>query len=398
MTKILKLSLATAMALGTALSADNEVVTLKGMFDDAKVSGNVRSIYSSYSNDNDIDTDATAIGLQLKYELAKYNGFNAGVNFTATQDIEFLSGDKEEGKRNDELSGADKSYTDLTEAYINYEINGLNLRIGRQVVDTPLADSDDIRMVPNTFEAYMTTYEVDAFSIVAGHLNRWQGADAGLDDGWVKTGKDGVNLAGVTFSNDDFEVNGWYYNISGEEGNNAIYIDASTNLNLSGVDLTLAAQYLNESEQDSSNVEAKIYGAMAEASVDSFGFALAYNKSSKQDGKHSFSGYGGGTLFTNMDTMIIDEITEDRDVDAIVASLSYTISDVTLSYAYGDFNGDADGSGTKAHIVEQDIGVEYAPSEDILLSAVYIIDDNKEDATSTDFNSKNFRILASYNF
>ena len=98
MTKILKLSLATAMALGTSLSADNEVVTLKGMFDDAKVSGNIRSIYSSYSNDNDTDTDATAIGLQLKYELAKYNGFNAGVNFTATQDIEFLSGDKEEVK------------------------------------------------------------------------------------------------------------------------------------------------------------------------------------------------------------------------------------------------------------------------------------------------------------
>ena len=399
MTKILKLSLATAMALGTALSADNEVVTLKGMFDDAKVSGNIRSIYSSYSNDNDTDTDATAIGLQLKYELAKYNGFNAGVNFTATQDIDFLSGDKEQDKRNDELSGTDKSYTDLTEAYINYEINGLNLRIGRQVVDTPLADSDDIRMVPNTFEAYMATYEIDSFSIVAGHLNRWQGADAGLDDGWVKTGKDGVNLAGVTFSNDDFEVNGWYYNISGEEGNNAIYLDASTSMSVSeGVDLSFAVQYLKESEQDGSNVEANIYGAMAEASVNSFGFALAYNKSSKQDGKHSFSGYGGGTLFTNMDTIIIDEITEDRDVDAIVASLSYEIGDVSLSYAYGDFNGDADGSGTKAHIVEQDIGVEYAPSEDILLSAVYIIDDNKEDATSTDFNSKNFRVLASYNF
>ncbi len=409
MTRMVKLSLVTAIALGTALSADNEVVTLKGMFEDGKGSGNVRSIYSGYSNDNDTDTYATAIGLQLKYELAKYKGFNAGVAFTTSHDIHFISGDKDKGERNDELSSSKGSYTELTEAYINYEFEGLNLRIGRQVIDTPLADSDDIRMVPNTFEAYMTTYEVGAFSIVAGHLNRWQGADAGLDDGWVKTGKDGVNLAGVTFSNNNFKVNGWCYNISNasasdiingadNNGNNAIYIDASTKLNLSGVDLTLAAQYLSESEQDSSNVEANIYGVMAEVVVSGLSINIAYNKSRKEVGKHSFSGYGGGALFTNMDTMILDEITEDRDAEAIVAGLSYSIGDFNLLYAYGDFKGDADSNGAKAHIVEQDIGVEYTPNDNFTFSAIYVIDDNKEDATSTDFNSKNFRVLASYNF
>ena len=412
MTKILKLSLATAIALGTALSADNEVVTLKGMFEDGKVSGNIRSIYSVYKNDNDTDTYATAIGGQLKYELAKYKGFNAGVAFTTSHDISFISGDKDNGERNDELSSSKGSYTELTEAYINYEFKGLNLRAGRQVIDTPLADSDDIRMVPNTFEAYIASYEIDGFSFMAGHLNQWQGADAGLDidDPWVKTGKDGVNFGGITYGNDFIEANAWYYNISNasdsdiangadENGNNAIYIDAIGSYVINDdLELHAGVQYLKESELDNSNVEANIYGAMAEVVVNGLGINIAYNKSTKETGKHSFSGYGGGTLFTNMDTMILDEITEDRDAQAIVVGLSYGIGDFNLLYAYGDFDGDADSSGAKAHIVEQDIGVEYTPNDNFTVAAIYVMDENKEDSRSTDFNNDNFRILVSYNF
>ncbi|SFV59760.1 hypothetical protein MNB_SM-5-538 [hydrothermal vent metagenome] len=157
-------------------------------------------------------------------------------------------------------------------------------------------------------------------------------------------------------------------------------------------------QYLKESELDNSGVEANIYGAMGEVASHGLDFMLAYNKSTKESGKHTFSGFGGGKLFTSMDTMILDEITEDRDADAIVGSLSYEIDDFTLLYAYGDFQGDADSSGAKANIIAQNIGVDYAPNDDFTLSTVYVIHDNTEDATSTFFNDKNFRVLASYNF
>ena len=263
-----------------------------------------------------------------------------------------------------------------------------------------------------SLEAYIASYETDGFSLMAGHLEKWQGADAGLDvdNPWVKTGKNGVNFGGVTYSNDFVEANAWYYNISNasasdiangadENGNNAIYVDAIVSYDFSDdLELHAGVQYLKESELDHSNVEANIYGAMAEVVVSGLGINIAYNKSTKEAGKHSFSGYGGGTLFTNMDTMILDEITEDRDAQAVVAGLSYGIGDFNLLYAYGDFKGDADSSGAKAHIVEQDIGIEYTPNDDFTFGAIYVIDDNKEDATSADFNSKNFRVLVSYNF
>jgi len=33
----------------------------------------------------------------------------------------------------------------------------------------------------------MATYELNDFIFTAGDLQRWQGYDAGLDDGWVDT-------------------------------------------------------------------------------------------------------------------------------------------------------------------------------------------------------------------
>ena len=394
MRKTVRVGLLIAIGLASTLQASSSI----NMFQDGKVSGNIRSIYSNFSNDNDINSYATAVGGQLKYELAKYKGFNAGVAFRTTDNIDFVTGDKK--KRDDELSGAKGSYTELTQAYINYNFQGLNLRIGRQSIDTPLADSDDIRMTPDRFEAYIAIYEIDGFSLMAGHLNRWQGYDAGLENHWVKTGKDGTNFGGFTYGNDFVETNLWYYNITGSnEGNNAIYLDAiGTYAFNDEVELHTGVQYLNESELDNSGIEANIYGVMAEVVTNGFDFTLAYNKSSKESGKTSFSGFGGGTLFTNMDTMILNEITKDRDAKSLVTGASYMLNDITFTYAYGDFKGDANSVGAKAHIVEQNIGVDYAPNDNFTMGAILTIDDNKEYAKSTEFNDKNLRVSVSYNF
>jgi len=400
-----KLSLvASITVVSTAFAGNNLDLTngLEHMFKDGTVSGNIRSIYSGYNNDNDTNTYATAIGGQLKYVLANYKGFSGGIVFTTTHDINFASGDRNKGERNSDISSTKGSYTQLTQAYINYEFRGLNLRVGRQLIDTPLADSDDIRMTPDTFEGYTASYKLNDFSFMAGHLNRWQGYDAGLDvnNPWVKMGKNGVNFGGVIFSNDLLEANAWYYNISnGTDANNAFYVDVIGNYTISDdLEIHAGVQYLKESELDNSNVEANIYGVMGEVVFHGLDFTLAYNKSTKKRNKHTFSGYGGGTLFTNMDTMILDEITEDRNAHAVVASLSYEINNFNLSYSYGDFKGDADSTGTKAHIVEQDIGVDYSINNNLSLSAIYVIDNNKEVSTSKNFNDKNFRVLVSYNF
>ena len=371
------------------------------MFHDGKVTGQIRSIYSGYNYKNSDDTYATALGGFVKYELAEYKGLSAGVEFITSNDIGWASGENE--KRNVELSSSKGVYTQLNEAYVNYNYENFKLRLGRQTLDTPLADSDDIRMIPNSFEAYVLTYESDTITVMAGSLQQWQGYDADLDNEWIKTGEDGTYFGGLSYSNKLIDANVWYYNINGVAGdataNNSYYGDIVGHYHVSKEVLVhVGAQYLMQNELDKSGVEANIFGLTAELVVKDFGFNIAYNKSLKQSNKQSFSGFGGGTLFTNMDSMILDAITLDRDAEAIVGGISYGVDDFSLFYAYGDFNGQADSAGLKEHIIEQNIGLEYSREENFTLAAIYTQDDDKENSGANDGDWNNVRVLATYNF
>ena len=382
-----------------APSEEKEISTVdkfRQMFTDGEVSGQLKLMYAGYDYENgDSNTYATAVGGTIKYELAEYNGFNAGVAFSISHDMGFVTGDN--SKQNDELSSTSGEYTELTEAYINYKYQDLNLRVGRQMIDTPLADSDDIRMIANTFEAYIATYNLDGFELMAGNLQKWQGVDAGLDNEWDnKTGEDGTWFGGISYA-DDIEFSAWYYNIT--KLTNAAYIDAALNYEINkDMKLHVGAQYLNESEVDNSGVEAEIYGFLTKLIAYDFGFHLAYNKSNKKTGKESFSGFGGGTLFTSMDTMILDEIVSDRDARAIVGGISYHIDNWRILYAYGDFDGDTDSGGTKAHIVEQNMGFEYEVGEEFYIGAFYVIEEDRESSAKTENDWDRIQIMAAYNF
>lgn len=372
------------------------VEKFKNMFIDAKVSGEVKSIYAGYNQKASLDTYATALGGQLKYELASLNGFNAAVAFTTSHDLGFATGDKDTDRNNDELSSLAGNYTQISEAYINYVYDDFNFRGGRQVIDTPLADSDDIRMIQNTFEAYIATYNISDFTFTAGNLQHWQGFDAGLDDPWVKTGEEGTWLGGLAYSSRvNFSV--WYYNIT--KITNAAYVDIDFSYEITkDMSLFVALQYLHENELANSGLAAQIYGALAEFSVYGIGFNIAYNKADKKENKQSFSGFGGGTLFTSMDTMILDEIAKDREASATVGGIIYSIDKLSFLYAYGDFTGKADSTGAKAHIVEQDMGFEYNINNELRVAAIYVLEEDKESIVSNENDWNRLQVMLQYNF
>lgn len=381
------------------IEAEKEASTINGMFEEGKISGEIRSMYAGYNlrKAGEKDIYATAIGGHLKYETLELNGFSAAAAFALSHDIGFATGDKGV-KQNPELSSSDGEYSVLREAYLNYKSGDFNFRAGRQLIDTPLADSDDIRMIANTFEAYIASYQLSNFSFMAGKLQKWQGYDADLNSGWVRAGEDGTWFGGVTYADDIIEANAWYYNIT--KLTNAAYFDLTLGYEInSDISISAGVQYLNESEISSSATKADIYGALAELSAYGFTLGAAYNKSNRKAGKESFSGFGGGALFTSMDTMILDEMTYDRDAEAVVGSISYEIDDLRLTYAYGDFSGDADGLGDRAHIVEQNIGAEYSVIKDkLLVRAIYAMQNDKESLGKTDNDWSRFQLMVAYSF
>jgi hypothetical protein len=253
-----------------------------------------------------------------------------------------------------------------------------------------------------------------------GFLEKWQGTDTGLvnddyapasTDAWQKTGKDGTYFVGVNYESDLFHVGAWYYDISDTDadnsmgagiGNKSIYLDATLHA-IAKEDFTLdvSAQYLNQSQNDNSGTEADIYGVMLEAGVADLSILAAYNKRNADDDKTSFSGFGGGTLFTNMDNMIIDTI-GGGDVDAYVLGASYAINDLTIGYAYGRFQRDATATLVKEEIIEHNFGAEYAVNDNFTLFAIATIDQDKEDTATNAINNSgdftNVRLSMSYNF
>ncbi len=380
-----------------------DVDTIGEMFTEGKFSAQFRSVYAGYNQKarGETDTYATAIGGMMKYELAMYNGFNAAIAGIVSQDLDFLTGKRE--KQNDELSSDKSNYTQLSELYINYKHDGLNLRAGAQTLDTPLADSDDIRMVPNTFEAYMATYEYDKFTFTFGNLQRWQGVDAGLgsgdEDEWVDIGDNGAWVGGVAYDG-IVEANAWYYDISGDaEEVHAAYFDVSKGYDINDdISIYGGIQYLHEANVGISEIEADVYGVMAEFVAYDIGFNIAYNYSDGKDGKRSFSGIGGGSMYTSMDTMIIDELTEGRDVHAIVAGLVYQVANWEFLYAYGDFDAKQDKFGESGHIVEQDMGFAYTLSDKLEVAVLYVMEDDRGSSRNTQNDWDRYQLIVKYDF
>lgn len=372
---------------------------LSDIYKDGVVSGQINSTYIQQNFQNSADTNnyATALGGKLKYETASFEGFSAGAAFYTSQDINFATGDRSKGKQNSELSSDKGSYTQAAEAYINYGYEGFNLRAGRQVIDTPLADSDAIRIIQNTFEAYIATYTNDALTFQAGKLVSWQGYDAGLDNGFTPVGEKGAWLGSAAFSNNLFDVSAWFYNVT--DFSNLFYTDAGMHIHVNNdILLHVRAQYLSEQELKQSTIDAQLYGVKSTLELYGFSIGAAYNKALVSKNKTSFSGFGGGALYTNMDTMILDNIAIDRDAEAFVGGISYTYDNIKLIYAYGDFRGNANSLGEKANIIEHNIGFEYNINNDLKFSAIYAKDNDKIDPNNTQTNWDRMQINITYNF
>ena len=363
-----------------------------------KLRGQLRSMYAGYhqrvSGVN--DTYATALGGYLNFTSNDIQGLSVGTELAFAKDLHFATGERSFGKNNDELSSSDGKYTELSQAYLSYSYDALNIQAGRILIDTPLADSDDIRMIHDTFSGAVATYDYEGITFMAGHLSKWQGIDTGLDTPWSKTGTNGTNFGGISYE-DIFEFSIWYYNIT--DMTNAFYADIGYLYHFNkAIDFHLGAQYLNESQLNNSGVDTGIYGLLGEAIVGNANFGLAYNHSRKNGvGESSFSGFGGGTLYTNMDTMILNELTNNRSASSLVAGASYEINRLNLTYAYGDFQGDADSVGVQEHIVEQDIIVEY--NYKAFTSAfTYAISQDRQNLVKTAYDWERTQLLFAYNF
>jgi hypothetical protein len=388
------LALSATLAISSLNAADAN--SIKEMFSNSETSGQIRVGYYSFDPDSVGKRESvSAIGGQLKFQTATLNGFSLGVAGYTAQAIDALSGDQNDGDYSNFLASDDENYAELAEAYINYTTGDFNIRVGRQVIDTPLADSDDIAMTPHTFEAVVASYALPdmGLTFLAANVQRWQGVDSGyanvINNSWDDTLAGGTNMVAAIYANDRFEASAWFYDVV--DVAKATYVDAVVALPIDGIDISVGAQYLTESEEKNSGVDGSIAGAMVEASFGSLSAMVAYNTLSEDARKDIFEGFGGGSSYTNMETTTAGSIGEDGD--SYVVSLGYDISGINIFGAYGKFEADA---ANAYETSELDLGISYEFNDgEADISLVYVDVDDKLVANS---GGDEIKLFANYNF
>lgn len=376
--------------------------------DKGSVSGLARLGYVNQDNTASTDTYATALGGILRYETSAWNDLKLGVAAYASQKLHFATGSWDDGKTNLDFLGENgNSFAYVGEAYVDYSVNDLILRVGRQLIDTPLINTDEIRMLPNTYEAALATYNgIEKTTFTAGHIQRWAGYDSGADISKLKKvaqGSHGATLIG--FNNESIEelaLQGWFYCI--DKMSDAFYTDAVYNVKaLESLGITFMGQYayFNEDTKTDgtlSGTDGNVYGLAVNAQWGMITLGIAYNEAASDEGKWINNGLGGGPYYTSMEEWTIGWMEDEKayQLKAILDMKDAGVEGLSFTTLYGEFKS----APVNVKMTEWDVIAMYVYNNALSADISYAMlnDKNSNQADGSDGGYDRFLARLNYHF
>jgi len=368
--------------------------------------GQIRAGYITFSEDGESRTNAYALGGHFHFDTKRWNGFMIGaevytvLNLGVDQDPIHINGDlfNENGK----------SFILISQAYLDGKWGNSEIKLGRQTLDTPHADSDDIRMMPNYFEAYtITNTDISDLTLTAGLIRKMAGWENGVDSAkFVDVAEtlgtdhaDGIFYASASYEGiKDLSLSLWYYNYN--DIANVIYAEAGYSYSFAKeTSLTVGLQYDSSEETGAALLgkqDANTYGVSMELASEEIGVHIlaAYNQDNGETGAMGLS-LGGGAFFTSMEDQTLDAIGAPGRAWMIGAGYHFEaigIEGLNAGIAYGNFKAD-DASLYESN--EIDVIIDYSFSDIVSLTAAFASVDFKMNGTE-DYDQ--FRMIANYNF
>ncbi|MBU1667674.1 OprD family porin [bacterium] len=345
-------------SLVALLIIEAEAGSIADTFEKAKVTGQVRTGAVQTEDELGDTSNTLALGGHLGIKTNPLAGVSAGATFYTTN---ALFGQDEEAMF---LSSDAKSYSIVGEVYIQADVGNTNIKVGRQIIDTPYADSDDIGMVPNTFEGLrLINQDIPDTTIVLASLDKWSGVDSEQAEKFnnLQTSGDAVLTAGAIYEGlENTTLQAWHYKLDNANFN---YVEAGYETE----QFSVALQY---TDQDNSN---RAYGVTAGVSLGDLALTTAYNR---VNGEVS-NGFGGGPFFTSSEDHTIAEAV---DQEALLIGVEYVVKDLTLGLTHVAFDKGED---------ETDYLLSYAFNDVITLDIIH--SDMYADGQMS-------RVFANYNF
>ncbi len=364
-------------------------VLISGELMASTVDGYIRGTYQNHDVKDDKVYIDDAIGGKIHFETASTDGVSLGASFYGSQ---ALFHDDNQGLV--PLRGENhKSYAIIGELYLKGKFGKTILNVGRQAIDTPFAQLDDIGMIPNTFEALtVVNSDISDTTLFLGQIQKMAGVDAEVVDRFTKVnGSKGMQVLGATYDGvENLSISGWYYRLKGAEVDNITYLEGNYESEFKNYGYSLGLQYANQGHNIGKST--KILGATLALSLNSMGVTLSTSYNEVKDGS-AFSGFGGGPFFSNSEYLIIDNAGENAkakwlggEFDASrvgLKGLTLGLGKITLEKA----------SGKEA--TESDIVASYEIDKD---SEIHLIYSDLKGANVEEDDAKHLRVYANYNF
>ncbi len=457
--KNITLSAITAIVCLSAASASLMAAEESNIFANGKVSGQIREFSISRSVEDtrplagavgkDYTRKANAIGGYLKYDTGAWNGLSFGAAFYTTNG--FLLRDNKTnynevdptllGKNND-------SYSLLGEAYVQYKNGNTTFKGGRQKLDTPLAGSDDARMLPNLFEAYvLSNTDIKDTTLIAaqvtkfaqGTFGRAYAASPSINNNSVLSVTSGYSLIDSRNQTGDFTNMGSYAIGDSTSGVtavaaiysgipglklqlwdyyaydilNAVYAEANYSQSLGSVTPYISAQYINERDVGNNNmpnskVKSDFTAAKVGVKVANFDVYAAVSHNSKD----TSTAANGGTIspWGGMPAYTQGMVTRHQfmaGTDAWKLSAAYDWKDfgtnLTTSIYYASFNMDALNGYSANHewtAKESGFDIAFTPQavKNLQLKLRANFADDFYQSTTGSVSWNEYRFIANYNF
>ncbi|NLD36971.1 MAG: OprD family porin [Desulfatiglans sp.] len=337
-------------------------------------------------------------GLNIGYTTSPWYGFAAAVNFYAVDD---LGANGDIANNSAHRIDASESVAWLGEAYISYNKGKSTVKAGRQNIKSPLINSDDWAVFPNSFEAlWFQNKDIKDTRITAAYVTKERKIksdsfeDFAGDNGSLMIGAENKTIPGLTLS-------GYYYHIRSASDIDSLYFEAAGKIKA----VNIAGQYLYFNPDAPGSDETNAFGFLVSSKIGMFDLSGAFTSVGKGTMMAArFSDNGCKTpLFTQ--TISGDgDIAGATDTDSIKLTAGITpVEKLTLSLSYGYYdhgNSSSASPGNESKSIE--LTAKYTGFENITLFAAIVNSDHngvggwKGATPSDDLNT--FRVWASYKF
>ena len=324
-------------------------------FDYAKAFGTLRlaniathhEAFPAYSLTEE-DKYTTALGGIFGFETASFFGVHLHLGTYVSQKVTVLNA-SDTARRNIELYNANgDSYAYIGEVSLAYKDESIQAQIGRIRQETPYANSDDIRMSPNSFEGASVLLKLSpSWKMDVYVLTRWAGTDSESVDMFNAFVDGGYGLSGgaLTYTLDEEnELSLWYYNVDKES--DIIYMEMTGDVRFNPTfHMEWGVQGAHIMERSDSNVNGDVLGAMMIADLGYFYTGLSVNYVFEENNNTITDGFGGGPYYTSLDEQTIGAISaltpgEDLFVYRIAMGVDLSkwgVSGINLEAVHGHF-------------------------------------------------------------